>query len=183
MNRRRRDLPDLVRLADVRIARAMRGLAGRSRPVDVAATAIARHAATAEIILLLALLCGGGRRRDAAIRTLLSLAVTVILVSLVGRIRRRQRPFVAGAERAPLVRHGPGRSFPSRHAACAATMATVALPASPTIGRVMASVAIALSASRVYAGLHYPSDVLAGAGLGIAVGTTVGRMAGPDWRR
>jgi membrane-associated phospholipid phosphatase len=182
MKRRQRDLPNPVRLADVRIARAMRGLAGRSRPVDAAAAAIARHAATAEIALLLVLLCGGRRRREAGIRTLLSLAVTVMLVSLVGRIRRRQRPFVAGAERAPLVRHGPGRSFPSRHAACAATMATVALPVSPTVGRLMAGVAIALSASRVYAGLHYPSDVLAGAGLGVAVGATVGRLDRADRR-
>ena len=43
-------------------------------------------------------------------------------------------------------------------------MRSAALPAAP-----LYATAVALSLSRLYLGLHYPSDVLAGAALGTAV--------------
>lgn len=81
------------------------------------------------------------------------------------RAVRRPRPRIAGA--APLVRTASAHSFPSSHAA-SSTAAAVAfgalLPGTATVP----ALAAAISASRLVAGVHYPSDVLCGALLGAA---------------
>jgi undecaprenyl-diphosphatase len=67
-----------------------------------------------------------------------------------------------------------GTSFPSSHTAV--TLAVV-IALVPFLARPLAAVAIAYAVlvgwSRVYLGVHYPLDVLAGAGIGIAVGGVV----------
>jgi undecaprenyl-diphosphatase len=88
---------------------------------------------------------------------------------LVKDVVSRPRPFVAHPEIHPLyVVHSS--SFPAGHAATAfagaAVLAYVARPAAP----VLFSAAALIGFSRVYVGDHYPTDVLAGAALGVVVG-------------
>jgi membrane-associated phospholipid phosphatase len=86
----------------------------------------------------------------------------------------RPRPYevIAGA----VLRQQPahGTSFPSAHTAV--TMAVV-IALVPFLPRALAAVAVAYAVlvgwSRVYLGVHYPLDVLAGAGIGMAVGGVV----------
>ncbi|WSQ11383.1 phosphatase PAP2 family protein [Streptomyces sp. NBC_01231] len=77
----------------------------------------------------------------------------------VKRVVRRPRP----AHVAPLVRTAGRHSFPSSHAtsAAAAAVAFGALGA-----RVVPLLAAAMCLSRLVVGVHYPSDVAAGAALG-----------------
>lgn len=79
---------------------------------------------------------------------------------------RRRRPVLAGLP--ALVRTPTQLSFPSAHAASsfagALAYTRLGLPAGP-----LYALAVALSASRLYLGVHYPSDLLAGALLGSAV--------------
>ena len=173
-----------IRRLDTAIVRVAGRLAGRSQPFDAAMAAAARHLAPAEVGLLVLLFIGGpgrrgDRRRLAAVRAGSALALTLVAIDLAGRLIQRSRPFAAQADVTALVEHAPHRSFPSRHVACAAAMATATLPAAPTIGRAMAALGALLSMSRVYAGLHYPSDVLAGWLLGIGAGR-LARLALPD---
>jgi undecaprenyl-diphosphatase len=83
---------------------------------------------------------------------------------------RRQRPVLEGLP--PLGGAPSSLSFPSAHAtssfACATAMTRIAPEAA-----VLFVVAAAIAACRPYLGMHYPSDVLAGAVLGTALGLVV----------
>ncbi len=121
-----------------------------------------------EVLLMGALALGG--RRDSAARMLAAVAVLYLASELLGALWPRQRPFVRLSQVEALVAHAAERSFPSRHVASGLAMAAIGGRARPRLGLAMATVAWLLGVSRVAAGLHYPSDVLAGAALGCAIG-------------
>jgi membrane-associated phospholipid phosphatase len=103
-----------------------------------------------------------GRRREAALAAGLGLG-TFVLQAGVKPLVRRSRPRLW--ER--MVEE-PGFSFPSGHALAAATVFPIVAGAvgPPTLGRLAHRAADALAAyvsvGRLYLGLHWPSDVLAG---------------------
>lgn len=81
----------------------------------------------------------------------------------------RPRPFEAHPRIDPLyVVHSS--SFPAGHAATSFAGATVLTYFAPRAGPALFGLAAAIGISRVYVGVHYPGDVLAGAVLGVAVG-------------
>jgi len=89
-------------------------------------------------------------------------------------IANRPRPYQVVAD--AVLRQSPahGTSFPSSHTAVTVAVVIALVPFLP---RALAWVAIAYAVlvgwSRVYLGVHYPLDVLAGAGIGLAVGGLV----------
>ncbi|MGC5660788.1 phosphatase PAP2 family protein [Micromonospora sp. WMMD723] len=68
-------------------------------------------------------------------------------------------------------------SFPSNHATIAGALATAVLLLSPRWGLLAAPLALLAAFSRVFVGVHYPHDVLAGLLLGLAVTLLVGLPA------
>lgn len=165
----------LARTLDARAHAVTMALVGRSRRADQLAVLAARHLAKLHIGLLGLLLLGGRgqagwQRRETGLRIAVALPVTIAAVSLVGRLVERQRPFALAESAHQLVDHAPHRSFPSRHSACAAAMTTVALPTAPVVGALMGLGALGLAVSRVYTGLHYPTDIVAGWLIGATIG-------------
>ncbi|MDF6017789.1 bifunctional phosphatase PAP2/diacylglycerol kinase family protein [Streptomyces sp. JH34] len=117
----------------------------------------------------MAALGSSARSRRAALRGVASLAVASAAINTVGKQAvRRERPIL---DMVPVMRQLKRQpfttSFPSGHAASAAAFATGVALESKGWGAVVAPVAAAVAASRVYTGVHYPSDVVAGAALGV----------------
>ena len=133
----------------------------------VASSAAGGLAAT-EVVLMLVL--GMRGQRGVVLRMLGSVGTVYVASDLLGCIWQRERPFSQRDEIHGLISHRPGRSFPSRHVASALAMASIARCANPRLGGLMAWLAWLLGLSRVAVGVHYPSDVLAGALLGTFVG-------------
>jgi undecaprenyl-diphosphatase len=76
----------------------------------------------------------------------------------------------------PRQPHSP--SFPSSHAANCFAIATVLATLGPGFARICFLVAALVALSRVYLGVHYPLDILAGALLGLGVGAGVRALPG-----
>lgn len=170
----------LVESLDVRAVRLLSSAVGRYPRIDGLMAAAADHVANVHVGLLGLLFLGGigeagRRRRGLAVRIAAALGLTIAAVGALGGLVSRTRPFARHADVAALVDHAPHRSFPSRHVACAATMATVALPTAPLLGSLLGALGLVLAVSRVYAGLHYPSDVVGGWLVGATIGWAVRR--------
>src|SRR6187200_143322 len=83
---------------------------------------------------------------------------------------KRPRPVLEGLP--PLGGAPSSLSFPSAHATSSFAVATAMVRVDPAMAATFL-VAVALSLGRPYLGMHYPSDVLAGALLGVVLGLIV----------
>jgi len=120
----------------------------------------------------------GSRGRRAAVATVGGMFTAVALVQ--GPLKRtfpRSRPF---ARRLAIV-VGPrpvDSSFPSGHTAGSFAAATALAHFYPEDRPILFGLAAAVGVSRVYLGMHFPSDVLVGAAIGTAIGTAWAGLLG-----
>jgi membrane-associated phospholipid phosphatase len=118
-------------------------------------------------------LAASGRRR-AAVEAMGAASAMWLLGQGSKKLVRRPRPYEAGASRR-LVDKPNGSSWPSSHPAVLLAFVTVAarrLGLSRGERAVLDLLASIVAASRVYVGVHYPSDVVGGMLLGRAVADT-----------
>ncbi len=94
----------------------------------------------------------------------------IALNYVVKLVVRRPRPVLEGLP--PLGGAPSSLSFPSAHATSSFAVATAMARVEPW-GALAFVLAFALSVGRPYLGMHYPSDVLAGAVLGVVLGLIV----------
>jgi membrane-associated phospholipid phosphatase len=93
--------------------------------------------------------------------------LAIVLNYGVKLLVRRPRPVLEGLP--PLGGAPSSLSFPSAHATSSFAVATAMARVAP-LGALAFLLAAALALGRPYLGMHYPSDVLAGVVLGVALG-------------
>ena len=134
--------------------------------------------------LVLAVVLSGfsWRRPSLAVRVGATILVAEALSSGAKEWLDRERPPLRDPDPEPLVSLPATSSFPSGHSTVAFACATVLALAVPRLRWPLVALAALIAVSRVYVGVHYPLDVLAGAALGVLIGLAV-RYAGTAIRR
>jgi len=116
---------------------------------------------------LVALFLAGPRLRRAAVSAGLSAGVALIVAHFLAAAIDRHRPFVDHPLAHNFLAHASDPGFPSDHATGAFAIAFALVLRDRVIGTVALVLALVLSFGRVALGVHYPSDVFAGAVLGL----------------
>jgi undecaprenyl-diphosphatase len=171
---------------DWAVFRFLNGLAGRSPLGDKLIQFLMNdYALTTFIVLLLFGLWFSGQssaQRARNQRTVLSAIASMflgnIVVKLMNLLYYRFRPF-AFDDVTVLFYYPSDSSFPSNATFVGFSIAAALWLYNRTIGSLACMLALLLGVSRVIGGVHFPSDVVGGALIGIGVAYIVVRKAAP----
>jgi len=107
----------------------------------------------------------------AGLSAVIALGVNHFISQAVARVRPCHAPAVLVHHPTVILSCAHDYSFPSDHAIIAGALATGLLFVNRKLGAIAVVLALLLAFARVYAGVHYPGDVIAGllAGAAIAV--------------
>lgn len=166
---------------DVWVERILHGWVGRHPALDGVLAAYARLNPLVWAVVLAGLYFWPGARRRArrreAILAAAAAGAALAVNAVIGLVWVRPRPFVADpAEVHPLVAHGADGSFPSDHTALGFAVAAALWGTAPALRWALLALAALAGASRVYAGLHWPTDVVGGAVVGAFAGWLARRL-------
>ena len=115
------------------------------------------------------------KHQKGILAALASMALSSWSVYAINGVYQRPRPFVDN-DIAVLFYYPTDPSFPSNSAAATFALAAAVWVVNRKVGAVMLAAAAALGFSRVYAGVHYPLDVLVGSGIGVVIALLVHRL-------
>jgi undecaprenyl-diphosphatase len=158
-------------LAEYRLCRELNRGAGRGAlgPVMRAASRLGDGMIWYLLMVALPIIYGAQALRSVAIMAATGFTGLLIYKALKKSLQR-ERPFIRhpGITLAmpPLDRY----SFPSGHTLHAVCFTWQAVAHFPALAWLLVPLTALIAASRVVLGLHYPSDVIAGAALGAALG-------------
>lgn len=148
--------------------------------LDALMPAVSRLSDHGEIWILLALvLLVSKRYRHVGVSVAMALILDLICCNLILKpLIGRARPFSVNPAAELLIAPPLDASFPSGHTAASFAAATAlwTTSKSPWMGIPAMALAILTAFSRLYLYVHWPSDVLGGAVLGIALGSFSGYL-------
>lgn len=111
---------------------------------------------------------GGWRGRKAAAAGITAMAVAELLSNAVAKkLVERPRPPKEWIPHDDVEDRPDSSSFPSGHTAAAVAFTAAVAPSLPWAGAACAVPTVLLAIERVHSGAHYPSDVAAGAVIGV----------------
>lgn len=156
--------------SDIQLFHILNGLAGQSELFDGVVVFFASYLAYILPAVLLAFVVFSGYQKRAKIDLLLTAAAATIIAragvtEIIRYFYQRPRPFSV-LETNQLL-SDPAWSFPSGHATFFFALSTVVYLYDRRWGTGFFIATIFITVSRVIAGVHYPSDILGGAIIGV----------------
>jgi undecaprenyl-diphosphatase len=122
------------------------------------------------IMALLLLIFSSNQLRGTAIASALSLSLSHIPVHLIKKRFPRKRPYLIIENTKFAANPLKDHSFPSGHTTAVFSLIIPLVIHLPLLSIALIPLGFSVGISRIYLGLHYPSDVLAGALLGTCFG-------------
>ncbi len=108
-------------------------------------------------------------RKEMFLKAVLVPGISFVLVSIIRKMINRQRPYTAYQTPSAIYKEVEGNSFPSRHIFSVFVIAGTWAAVYPSMvpAYILYGIGVILSVIRVISGVHYVSDTVAGAILGI----------------
>lgn len=97
----------------------------------------------------------------------IAVGASLLVGKIISDVWFEARPFVDHPTATELIKHAADAAFPSDHCLVAGAAATVAILAWRWWGLIPAAFALLIAYARVFVGVHYPGDVLAGLAIGV----------------
>ncbi len=163
---------------DLALVKWLNGKAARLFPFDVLMDLVCRFGHLVFVVYGIWLWFGGSgaarrKRRESALTALFSVLLCSCLSFLIGKVWDRPRPFTRDTAIWNFTAHKANASFPSNHTMNAAAVSLALLRAGMPGAIFLAGFSVLLAFSRLYAGIHYLTDlvgaVLIAAGVHAAV--------------
>ncbi|MBI2025662.1 phosphatase PAP2 family protein, partial [Candidatus Kaiserbacteria bacterium] len=166
---------------DTQLFYLLNNLAGKSQLFDGIIVFLASYLAYVLIIVFLAFVFFSQYQKREKLQILFVSVISTLIArfgvtELIRFFYHRPRPFSALDNAHQLLANGEW-SFPSGHAAFFFALATAVYLYNKKWGIGFFIAAILMAAGRVAAGIHYPSDIIGGAIIGIAVACAVFYLA------
>jgi undecaprenyl-diphosphatase len=120
---------------------------------------------------LLLLLCSPRETRLIAIASALALSASHIPVHFVKLLFPRKRPYLIIEKSMVPANPLQDHSFPSGHTTAISSLVMPYILFLPQLAFALIPIGLCVGLSRIYLGLHYPSDVIAGGILGTLTGS------------
>ncbi|MGD9342868.1 MAG: phosphatase PAP2 family protein [Desulfuromonadales bacterium] len=108
--------------------------------------------------------------RLVALAALLAVGASILLFMCLKNVIGRPRPFESWQALTCMMAPPDKFSFPSGHTMTAFAVWGVLFVGLPSLSHIYLVIAVLIGLSRIFLGLHYPSDVLVGAVLGGGIG-------------
>lgn len=145
---------------------AINGLAGKWPAADLLMKFLAEHAVYVICIgMVIYWFTQKRMNRPMVVQAFVSAFLAFGIGSIISHVFSRDRPFVTHSV-TQLIPHAADASFPSDHAIGAFVIAVTIVRFHKRTGLIWLLLASGIAFSRVWAGVHYPLDVAAGAAIG-----------------
>ena len=162
----------IKRFADWDLSLLLRMIGLRSRP-GLTPTALCVSHSGDGYMQALCIVTAGASGSAVAQKFAFTLCVLFIIERItylfLKNISKRDRPPARFPNVAALIKASDRFSFPSGHTSAAFLLAACVIPIWPLLGVVFLVWAVCVGLSRVFLGVHYPSDIVAGAALGAGI--------------